>query len=145
MLSESLLDFRRIFLNMPGLSVWDDVDDCLRLSWPTLEVSLGLVAKFAASSSSASGRGAGNGAGRGASFVGTLKYASTLAFIARFFSCAIMVMLVLLSLRERLPRRCSRRVVVRVREGVRASPPTAGERSLPTSRYSDVERFQPEQ
>jgi hypothetical protein len=56
-----------------------------------------------------------------------------------------MVMLVLLSLLDRLPRRCSRRVVVRVREGVRDKPPTAGALSLPTRRYSESGRFHPEQ
>lgn len=54
-------------------------------------------------------------------------------------------MLVLLSLLDRLPRRDSRRAVESVMDGVRESPPTAGVLSLPTSRYSDVERFHPEQ
>lgn len=143
-LSDSRLDLRRMFLKTMDRPVWDDVDDWRRLSWPSLEVSLGLEARATPSSSSTSRTGAGYGDGSAAS-VGTLKYASTLAFIARFFSCAIMVMLVLLSLLDKLPRRVSRRVVVRVSDGVRESPPTAGARSLPTSRYSEVERFHPEQ
>jgi len=77
---------------------------------------------------------------------GMRKYASTLALRARFFSCAaIMVTLVLLSVRARLPRRDSRRVIERARLGVRERPPMEGERSLPTRRYSELVRFQLEQ
>ena len=56
-------------------------------------------------------------------------------------------MLVLLSVRARLPRRDSRRVVERVSEseGVRESPPTEGVVSLPRRRYSVLETFHPEQ
>lgn len=56
-----------------------------------------------------------------------------------------MAMLELLSVRDKLPRRSSRRVVLRVREGLRDKPPEEGARSLPTNRYSELDRFQPEQ
>jgi len=56
-------------------------------------------------------------------------------------------MLVLESVRARLPRRESIRFSLRVldseRLGVRERPPIEGVRSLPTSRYSASDRFQP--
>lgn len=52
-------------------------------------------------------------------------------------------MLELLSVLAKEPLRDSRRVALREREGVRERPPTEGLRSLPTSRYSELARFQP--
>jgi hypothetical protein len=56
MLSESFLDLKRIFFISPDLSIGDEVDDCLTLSLPSLDVSLGLDAVIPVSSSSASGK-----------------------------------------------------------------------------------------